>query len=328
MGKSADSKLRLLYLMRYLLRQTDEAHPAGIADMLDELGRYGITANRKTVYDDLESLRTFGLDLVTAKSSGTGYYIASRDFELPELKLLVDSVQSSKFITQKKTLSLIRKIEGLASVYEGQFLQRQVYVHNRVKTMNESVYYNVDEISNAIARDRGIRFRYFDYAPDGSRAYRHEGGWYRVSPFALMWDNENYYLLGWDEESGELRHYRVDKMERIAAREEVRRGKEAFAAVDMAAYSQQVFGMFGGEAQPVRMRFTQRLAGAVIDRFGREPILTPDGEEHFLLTAPVAVSPQFYAWLLGFGDEAEVLGPSAVRQGLKDYLDGIQKLYK
>ena len=143
-----------------------------------------------------------------------------------------------------------------------------------------------------------------------------------------MWDNENYYLLGWDEESGELRHYRVDKMERIAAREEVRRGKEAFAAVDMAAYSQQVFGMFGGEAQPVRMRFTRRLAGAVIDRFGREPILTPDGEEHFLLTAPVAVSPQFYAWLLGFGDEAEVLGPSAVRQGLKDYLDGIQKLYK
>ena len=327
MGKSADSKLRLLYLMRFLLRQTDEAHPAGIADMLEELGRYGITANRKTVYDDLESLRTFGLDLVTAKSSGTGYYVASREFELPELKLLVDSVQSSKFITQKKTLGLIRKIEGLTSVHEGQLLQRQVYVHNRVKTMNESVYYNVDEISNAIAQDRGIRFRYFDYAPDGSRIYRHKGGWYRVSPFALMWDNENYYLLGWDEESGELRHYRVDKMERIAAREEVRQGKEAFAAVDMAAYSQQVFGMFGGAAQPVRMRFARRLAGAVIDRFGREPILTPDGEEHFLLTASVAVSPQFYAWLLGFGDEAEILGPAAVRQGLKDYLDGIRKLY-
>ena len=158
MGKSTDSKLRLLYLMRYLLRQTDEAHPAGIADMLTELARYGITANRKTVYDDLEALRTFGMDLVTAKSHVTGYYIASRDFELPELKLLVDSVQSSKFITQKKTLSLIRKIEGLTSVHEGQFLQRQVYVHNRVKTMNESVYYNVDEISGAIARARGIRF--------------------------------------------------------------------------------------------------------------------------------------------------------------------------
>ena len=327
MGKSADSKLRLLYLMRYLLRETDEAHPAGIADMLEELGRYGITANRKTVYDDLEALKLFGLDLVSAKSHSTGYYVASRDFELPELKLLVDSVQSSKFITQKKTLSLIRKIEGLASVHEGQLLQRQVYVHNRVKTMNESVYYNVDELSSAIARDRGIRFRYFDYAPDGSRLYRHGGDWYRVSPFALMWDNENYYLLGWDEESGELRHYRVDKMERIAARAEVRQGKEAFAAVDMAAYSQQVFGMFGGAAQPVRMRFSRRLAGAVIDRFGREHILTPDGEDHFLFTAPVAVSPQFYAWLLGFGDEAEILGPAAVREGLRDYLRQIQKLY-
>ena len=166
MGKSADSKLRLLYLMRYLLRETDEAHPAGIADMLEELGRYGITANRKTVYDDLEALKLFGLDLVSAKSHSTGYYVASRDFELPELKLLVDSVQSSKFITQKKTLSLIRKIEGLASVHEGQLLQRQVYVHNRVKTMNESVYYNVDELSSAIARDRGIRFRYFEFEID------------------------------------------------------------------------------------------------------------------------------------------------------------------
>ncbi len=328
MGKSTDSKLRLLYLMRYLLRQTDEAHPAGIADMLTELARYGITANRKTVYDDLEALRTFGMDLVTAKSHVTGYYIASRDFELPELKLLVDSVQSSKFITQKKTLSLIRKIEGLTSVHEGQFLQRQVYVHNRVKTMNESVYYNVDEISGAIARDRGIRFRYFDYAPDGSRLYRHEGNFYRVSPFALMWDNENYYLLGWDEETEELRHYRVDKMERIAARSEPRRGREAFAQVDMAAYSQQVFGMFGGAVQPVRLRFARHLAGAVIDRFGRGLILVPDGEERFTVTAPVAVSPQFYAWLLGFGDEAEILGPAAVREGLKAHLDGVRKLYE
>ena len=328
MGQSSDSKLRLLYLMRYLQQQTDEAHPAGIADMLEELVRYGITANRKTVYDDLEALRLFGLDLVTSRSHGTGYYVASRDFELPELKLLVDSVQSSKFITQKKTLSLIRKIAGLTSVHEGQLLQRQVYVHNRVKTMNESVYYNVDELSSAIARDRGIRFRYFDYAPDGSRAYRHGGGWYRVSPFALMWDNENYYLLGWDEEAGELRHYRVDKMERIAAREEARQGKEAFAKVDMSAYSQQVFGMFGGAAQPVRLRFARHLAGAVIDRFGRDVILAPDGEEHFTVTVPVAVSPQFYAWLLGFGSEAEILGPAAVREGLREYLSEIQTLYE
>lgn len=328
MAKSANQKLRLLYLMRYLQRQSDEQHPVGMADILSELESLGIPANRKTIYDDLESLRLFGLDIVAVKSSGVGYYIASRDFELPELKLLVDSVQSSKFITQKKTASLIRKIEGLASVHEGQFLQRRVYVHNRVKTMNESVYYNVDEISGAIARDRAIRFRYFDYAPDKSRVFRRDGAWYQVSPFALMWDDENYYLLAWDEGSKSLRHYRVDKMVNITAREEARRGKEAFAAVDMSSYSETVFGMFTGDVQPVRLRFARHLAGAVIDRFGRDAMLTPDGEEHFLVTARVAVSPQFYAWVLGFGNEAEILGPAPVREGLREQLNEILSLYE
>ena len=327
MAKSANQKLRLLCLMRYLQRQSDEQHPVGMADMLSELDRLGIPANRKTIYDDLESLRLFGLDIVTVKSSTVGYYIASRDFELPELKLLVDSVQSSKFITQKKTASLIRKIEGLASVHEGQLLQRRVYVHNRVKTMNESVYYNVDELSGAIARDRAIRFRYFDYAPDKSRVFRRDGAWYQVSPFALMWDDENYYLLAWDEGSESLRHYRVDKMVNITARDEERRGKEAFAAVDMSSYSETVFGMFTGDVLPVRLRFARHLAGAVIDRFGRDVILTPDGEEHFLVTARVAVSPQFYAWVLGFGNEAEILGPAPVREGLKQQLREILELY-
>ena len=330
MAGGNDIRLRLLYLMRYLQHQTDEQHPAGLADMQRELESYGLTANRKTLYDDLEALRTFGLDLVTVKGHTTGYYVASREFELPELKLLADSVQSSKFITQKKTLSLIRKIEGLASVHEGQLLQRQVYVPDRVKTMNESVYYNVDEISGAIARDRAIRFRYFDYAPDKSRVYRREGDWYEVSPFSLMWDNENYYLLAWETAAQALRHYRVDKMERITALETGRApaGKEAFSKVDMTACSQQVFGMFGGAVQPVRLRFARRLAGAVIDRFGREAILTPDGEEHFLITVPVAVSPLFYAWLLGFGADAEILGPEEVREGLKRQLESVAELYR
>ena len=344
MAGATDQKLRLLYLMRFLLRQTDERHPAGIADMLGELESYGITANRKTLYDDMEALKVFGLDIVTSRTHTTGYYVASREFELPELKLLVDSVQSSKFITQKKTLSLIRKIEGLTSVHEGRLLQRQVYVHNRVKTMNESVYYNVDELSGAISSDRAIRFRYFEYAPDGSRIFRRGGGWYSVSPFALMWDDENYYLLGWDEDVKALRHYRVDKMERITARPEARQGKEAFADVDMSSYTTRVFGMFGGEAQPVRMRFARHLAGAVIDRFGRGVLLVPEappeaagssdgvpeapsGSETFLLTAQVVVSPQFYAWLLGFGDEAELIGPTAVREGLRRHLWDTLRLY-
>ena len=327
MGKSADSKLRLLYLMRYLLRQTDEAHPAGIADMLDELGRYGITANRKTVYDDLESLRTFGLDLVTAKSSGTGYYIASRDFELPELKLLVDSVQSSKFITQRKTLALIRKIESLASVHDAAALQRQVYVRNRVKSMNESVYYNVDEISSAITADKKIRFLYFEYTVKKERRYRHDGAFYEVSPYALMWDDENYYMLAYDAATASIRHYRVDKMAQISTLESFRDGKDAFRKVDMSAYSKKVFGMFAGEAETVRLRFSNHLAGAVIDRFGRDVMLIREDDEHFSVSIEAVVSPQFYAWVFGFGAEAEILSPAKVREGMAEMARGVLDLY-
>ena len=198
MPKSPNQKLKLLYLMEILLQQTDERHPMTVPEMIAQLAQRGVSAERKSIYGDLEALRTFGLDIVQAKSKTTGYYVGTRAFETPELKLLVDSVQSSKFITHKKTLALIKKIEGLASIYDAQLLQRQVYVHGRVKSMNESVYYNVDEISDAISRDRQIRFHYFEYTISKQRRYRKEGAFYVVSPLALMWDNENYYLLAWD----------------------------------------------------------------------------------------------------------------------------------
>lgn len=328
MAKGPNQKLKLLYLMRYLLQNSDEAHPVSIAQMIAELEKHGISAERKSIYDDLEALRTFGLDLVQIKGRTTGYYIGQRDFELPELKLLVDSVQSSKFITQGKTLQLIKKIESLASSFDAQLLQRQVYVRNRVKSMNESVYYNVDEISTAITRDRKIRFQYFEYTVSKERRFRRGGAWYAVSPFALMWDDENYYLLAWDEDAGKLKHYRVDKMARISALEDRRQGKEAFAGVDMSAYSQKVFGMFAGQAQTVRLRFASHLAGAVIDRFGREVMMIADGEEQFTVSLEVVVSPQFFAWVFGFGTEAEILAPEAVRNEAKAIALNIAELYR
>lgn len=328
MAKGPNQKLKLLYLMRYLLQNSDEAHPVSIAQMIAELEKHGISAERKSIYDDLEALRTFGLDLVQIKGRTTGYYIGQRDFELPELKLLVDSVQSSKFITQGKTLQLIKKIEGLASSFDAQLLQRQVYVRNRVKSMNESVYYNVDEISTAITRDRKIRFQYFEYTVSKERRFRRGGAWYAVSPFALMWDDENYYLLAWDEDAGKLKHYRVDKMARISVLEDSRQGKEAFAGVDMSAYSQKVFGMFAGQAQTVRLRFANHLAGAVIDRFGREVMMIADGEEHFTVSLEVVVSPQFFAWVFGFGTEAEILSPEAVRNEAGTIAQNIAELYR
>ena len=275
MAKSASQKRKLLYVMKLLLERSDENHPISMPELLAFLEARDISAERKSVYDDLEVLRDFGLDVV--KGSG-GYYIGQREFELPELKLLVDSVQSSKFITQRKTLALIRKIESLASVHDARELQRQVYVRNRVKSMNESVYYHVDEISAAISADRMIRFRYFEFTVQKERRFRRDGERYEVSPFALLWDNENYYLLAWDDEAGTMKHYRVDKMADIERTDTPRRGREAFERVDMSEYTKHVFGMFGGQPEQVRLRFAGHLAGAVLDRFGRDLILVPDGE--------------------------------------------------
>ncbi len=314
MPRSAQQKLKILYVMDYLLQNTDEAHPATLAQIRAYLEGRGVTAERKSIYDDLEALRLFGVDVVQKRDKSVSYYIGQRDFELPELKLLVDSIQSSKFITGKKTLALIRKLEGLCSVHEAQVLERQVFVRGRVKSMNESVYYNVDAISDAISRDRALRFRYFEFTVAGERHYRHEGGYYQLSPYALIWDDENYYMLAWDEAEGRFKHFRVDKMTHITALDRPRDGKEAFAQLDMSVYSQRVFGMFAGETQPVRMRFARHLAGAVIDRFGKEVLLIPEGEESFTVTAEVAVSPQFFAWVFGFGTEAEILSPEAVRR--------------
>lgn len=327
MPKSSNQKLKLLYLMQMLLERSDENHPLTVQDMIDELSLHDISAERKSIYSDLEALRVFGLDIMQSKGKSTGYYIASRDFELPELKLLVDSVQSSKFITHRKTLALIKKIEGLASVYDAQLLQRQVYVRNRVKSMNESVYYNVDEISGAISRDRIIRFNYFEFDVNKQRRYRHDGKVYEISPFALMWDDENYYMLGYDQEAEKLKHYRVDKMTNIESAETERSGKELFAGMDMSSYSKQVFGMFTGSEQTVKLRFENRLAGAVIDRFGKEVMLIPDGNEHFTVSADIAVSPQFYAWVFGFGTAVEILSPDSARQELAQLAKSVSRIY-
>jgi len=328
MPKSPNQKLKLLYLMRILLQRTDEKHPMTVAEMISALAANDISAERKSIYDDLEALRLFGLDVVQVKGKNTVYYIGSRDFELPELKLLVDSVQSSKFITEKKTFSLIKKIENLASAYDAQLLQRQVYVRGRVKSMNESVYYNVDEISNAINADRAIRFQYFEYTVNKERRFRKDGELYEVSPFALMWDDENYYLLAWDDEAQMLKHYRVDKMTNISMTDDHRKGKEAFEKIDMSSYSGHIFGMFTGSEEYVKLKFASHLVGAVIDRFGKDIMIFPQGNDHFTVSIPVAVSPQFFAWVFGFGNEVEILSPASVRDAMHQRLYEVTRLYE
>ena len=328
MAKSPNQKMKLLYLMKYLLENTDEAHPVSLGGLLSMLENHDVHAERKSIYDDLEALRQFGLDIEFQKAQPAGYYVASRTFELPELKLLVDAVQSSRFITHKKSHQLIKKIEGFASVYQAGQLQRQVYVSNRAKALNESIYYNVDTIHNAIAENRKIAFRYFDWTVEKKRLFRHDGKVYSISPWALTWDDENYYMVGFDQEAGILKHYRVDKMASIEITQEKRDGQERFERMDMAVYTKKLFGMFGGQEETVCLEFENALASVIIDRFGQDISLMKTDENHFSVRLKVAVSPQFLSWVFGFGGKARVLSPESVRRALRDMCAQVGRLYQ
>jgi predicted DNA-binding transcriptional regulator YafY len=329
MPRSFNQKLKPFYVMNYLLENTDEEHTVTVNQIIAHLQAQGISAERKSIYSDIEALQVLGIDIERVDSGNyVGYYVAGRTFELPELKLLVDSVQSSKFITHKKTASLIKKIEKLASIHEAQLLNRQVFVKNRIKTMNESIYYNVDEIHNGISRNKRIQFLYFEETVSGERNYRRGGAYYVVSPFALTWDDENYYMVAYDSDAQMMKHYRVDKMEKISATDETRDGLEAYNALDMAVYARKTFGMFTGQEVNVAMRFDNQLVGAVRDRLGRDALIAADGPEHFTVHADVVVSPQFFAWVCGFGAQAVITGPSEVVEQMKAHVDSIAALYK
>lgn len=334
MPRQSNQKMKILYLMKILLEKTDEQHPMTLQEIMDELSLYGVTTERKSLYDDFETLRVFGLDIVGSKGKRYAYYVASRTFELPELKLLVDAVQSSRFITRKKSNELIKKVESLLSVHEANRLQRQVYVANRIKTMNESIYYNVDTLHEAIAMGKKITFLYDEWVVDFQspkkvkRKYRHDGARYSVSPWALAWDDENYYLVAFDDNGQCIKHFRVDKMSAIQTTDEQRVGQEAFDRFDLGVYSKKVFGMFGGEEETVSLRFENRFIGVVIDRFGEEAAIRPDGEEHFFLTTKVAVSPQFMAWLFGLGTAVKVIAPESLAQAYQKELEKVLEAYK
>lgn len=327
MSKSPNQKLKLLHLARILLQCSDEAHPITVPELIEELARHDIKAERKSIYDDLEALRLFGLDIQNRKGTSPGWFVGRRDFELPELKLLVDAVQSSRFITKKKSDSLIRKLEGLASIHQARQLRRQVHVRDRAKTMNESIYYNVDKLHTAIAAQKAITFRYFDYNMYHQRIFRREGGRYTVSPYGLIWNSENYYLVAYDSAREQMRHYRVDKMSEIVVTSLPREGQERCVDFDLAAYDQKHFGMFSGQEAQVTLRFRSHMAGVVLDRFGHDVIMIPQGDDHFTVTLPLVLSPQFFGWLFGLEDNVVLTAPQWAADAYRVKLDTVRQRY-
>lgn len=316
MAKGANQKIKILYLMKILQERTDEEHGLTLEEISTALSEYGVEAERKTLYDDLEVLRVFGLDIEKRRDKTVRYHVVSRDFELPELKLLVDAVQASKFITRKKSNELIQKIEGFTSHYEAQQLHRQVYVANRIKTMNESIYYTVDDIHEAIGKNVKVSFQYFDWDEHKQKKLRKEGARYVISPWALTWDDENYYMIGFDSENEMVKHYRVDKMMKICVTDQKRDGAQFFENFDMALYSKKTFGMYGGREEAVILRCEKKLAGVMIDRFGQDVSINVVDENHFDLRVRVYVSPHFLTWLMNFGASVKILSPESVKNDL------------
>ena len=320
----AEEKLKILYLMQVLLEETDPEHPLNATQLCEKMqSRYDFSYNRKTIYADIGRLQAYGMQIGQTKGSSFGYYVEKRDFDLAELKLLVDAVQSSKFITKEKSEDLIRKLAGLTSNAYAKQLQRQVFIYNRIKADNDAIYANVDALHEAIQKNRQIGFKYCEWTVKKELVQKKNGAEYVVSPWALTWDDENYYLVGYEEASEKIKHYRVDKMQEIRVTEEMRLGKDRFKDFDLAAFARKTFGMYGGEDRKITLEGENHLAGVVIDRFGTDVMMRPYDREHFHASVTVTISPQFFGWLAGIGKGIKICRPEDVREAYREYLRGI-----
>lgn len=326
MSKSENTKLRTLKILEFLYTQSDIDHRFSIAEINEYLAQFGLEAERKAIYNDFAVLRKFGIEIDSFKDKHYKYYIDGREFEIAELKLLVDAVASSRFISEAKSRRLIAKISKLASIHEAEGLKRSIKVTNRGKSSNERVYYNVDILHRAIAENKMVSFKYFDYNISGRKSFRKNGERYVVSPYMLNWDNENYYLLCHYERHGDkITPFRVDRMELIEI--EKISAKKALPEYNLAQYSNRVFGMYFGESQSLKLRFSNELLNPVIDKFGRQIKAYQNDDNTFNVLLDVDISPNFYGWIMQFGNRAQIISPDSERERFKEYVKSVYDLY-
>ena len=310
-----ESQQALLLLRQYLYQQTDEQHPASVTDILAFWQQHGIQAGRKSVYTDIELLQNAGMDIVCVKSSQNKYFVGQRLFELPELKLLVDAVESSRFITEKKSTALIKKLGHLTSTAQAEQLNRRIYMGGTPKPENEGIYYNVDTIHNAVQKKQQITFRYFEYTPKKEKILKHDGYKYRFSPYAMIWNRDCYYAVGWSEKHGKIAQFRVDRMTAVEPLEQTAVQTPDF---DPAEYVRKVFGMYPDNLCTVELLCDNEVMRSVIDRFGENVQTETVDEQHFRATVEVAPSPPFFSWVFTFSGKIRIVSPAAVLEEMRD----------
>ena len=310
-----ESQQALLLLRQYLHQHTDEQHPVSDTDILAFWQQHGIQAGRKSVYTDIELLQNVGMDIVCVKSSQNKYFVGQRLFELPELKLLVDAVESSRFITEKKSTALIKKLGHLTSTAQAEQLNRRIYMGGTPKPENESIYYNVDTIHNAVQKKQQITFQYFEYTPKKEKILKHDGYKYRFSPYAMIWNRDCYYAVGWSEKHGKIAQFRVDRMTAVEPLEQAAVQTPDF---DPAEYVRKVFGMYPDDLCTAKLLCDNEVMRSVIDRFGENVRTETVDEQHFRATVEVAPSPPFFSWVFTFSGKIRIVSPAAVLEEMRD----------
>lgn len=311
-------KYKIINEYQILMNESDEHHQINAIEMTRRLEARGIPAERKTVYKDMATLMEAGVDVVKGDK---GYYIGSRVFELAELKLLVDAVGASKFISQKKTKELVEKITTLASMDEATQLTRQVVVPEKRSTGNEKIFYSIDVIYQCLDNNKKMSFKYQDWTLTKEMKPRHGGKIYVVSPAFLLRNDENYYLVAYDDDSQQIRHYRVDKIISAEMLDEERSGDKQRGALNPHEYAKQHISMFAGDERVVTIRFDKRLIGVVLDKFGADIDIRAEGDDLVRARISVAVSPQLYGWLTGIG--ATICFPEEEERKFKNYIKAI-----
>ncbi|MDR3259603.1 MAG: WYL domain-containing protein [Fusobacteriaceae bacterium] len=327
MSKGSNQKHKILVILKLLREKTDENHCIKTNDILHELQQNGIDAERKSIYDDISVLQEFGYNIITERGPSGGYRLVDRHFELAELKILVDAIQASKFISSKKSKELIAKISNMTSSNEAKQLERNVYINDRIKTMNTSIYYNVDRLHSAILNQKQISFKYWEWTIQKEQKEKRNGKYYEISPWSLVWSNDCYYLIGYEEGTQLIKHYRVDKMRTIKVLEKSRCGKDDFKNFNLVSYMKKTFNMYGGDDKNVSIRFPNSKISPVIDKFGTDVPIKRDGKDNFILKVEISISNQFFGWLSGLGEGIQILGPSDLVDDYIGFLKNIESNY-